>query len=50
MIVLRKIMRLPGDSRNKVLIRIIELIIMVIAVEFLFSGLKPILRDIFNIN
>jgi len=46
----RKIMRLLGDSGNKVLMRIMGLIVMVIAVEFLFSGLKPILRDIFNIN
>lgn len=45
-----KIMRLLGDSGNKVLMRIMGLIVMVIAVEFLFSGLKPILRDIFNIN
>jgi len=46
----RKIMRLIGDSGNKVLMRIMGLIVMVIAVEFLFSGLKPILRDIFNIT
>ncbi len=46
----RKIMRLLGDSGNKVLMRIMGLIVMVIAVEFLFSGLKPILRDIFNIS
>lgn len=45
----RKIMKLLGDSGNKVLMRIMGLIVMVIAVEFLFSGLKPILRDIFNI-
>jgi multiple antibiotic resistance protein len=46
----RRIMRLLGDSGNKVLMRIMGLIVMVIAVEFLFSGLKPILRDIFNLN
>ena len=46
----RRIMKLLGDSGNKVLMRIMGLIVMVIAVEFLFSGLKPILRDIFNIN
>jgi multiple antibiotic resistance protein len=46
----RKIMKLLGDSGNKVLMRIMGLIVMVIAVEFLFSGLKPIIRDIFNIS
>jgi len=45
----RQIMKLLGDSGNKVLMRIMGLIVMVIAVEFLFSGLKPIIRDIFNI-
>ncbi len=44
----RKVMRILGDSGNKVLMRIMGLIVMVIAVEFLFSGLKPILRDIFS--
>ena len=43
----RKVMRFLGESGNKVLMRIMGLIVMVIAVEFLFSGLKPILRDIF---
>ncbi len=42
----RKIIRRLGDSGNKVLTRIMGLIVMVIAVEFIFSGLKPILRDI----
>ena len=42
----RKIIRKLGDSGNKVLTRIMGLIVMVIAVEFIFSGLKPILRDI----
>ncbi len=46
----RKIMKLLGDSGNKVLMRIMGLIVMVIAVEFLFSGVKPIIRDIFNIS
>ncbi|MGA8265751.1 MAG: MarC family protein [Ignavibacteriaceae bacterium] len=46
----RKVMTFLGDSGNKVLMRIMGLIVMVIAVEFLFSGLKPILRDIFMLN
>lgn len=35
-----------GETGNKVLMRLMGLIVMVIAVEFLFSGLKPILIDI----
>lgn len=46
----RKIIRKLGDNGNKVLTRIMGLIVMVIAVEFIFSGLKPILRDILKIN
>jgi len=46
----RKVMRALGDSGNKVLMRIMGLIVMVIAVEFLFSGLKPIIRDILRLQ
>lgn len=46
----RKIIRKLGESGNKVLTRIMGLIVMVIAVEFVFSGLKPILRDILMIG
>ncbi len=46
----RKIMKILGDSGNKVLMRIMGLIVMVIAVEFFFSGLKPIIRDILKIH
>lgn len=35
-----------GPTGNKVMMRIMGLIVMVIAVEFFFSGLKPILIDI----
>ncbi len=44
----RKVIKFLGESGNKVLMRIMGLIVMVIAVEFFFSGLKPILRDIFT--
>jgi len=44
-----RINRFLGENGNKVLMRIMGLIVMVIAVEFLFSGLKPIIRDILNI-
>ncbi len=37
-----KISKRLGDTGNKVLMRLMGLIVMVIAVEFFFSGLKPI--------
>ena len=42
----RTVARVLGDSGNKVLLRLMGLITMVIAVEIFFSGLKPIIRDI----
>ena len=45
----QRVSRFLGDSGNKVLLRLMGLITMVIAVEFFFSGLKPILRDILMI-
>lgn len=45
-----RIMRIIGDDGNKVLMRLMGLIVMVIAVEFFFGGLKPILRDILMIK
>jgi multiple antibiotic resistance protein len=44
----RRVARVLGDSGNKVLLRLMGLITMVIAVEFFFSGLKPIVRDMLN--
>ena len=41
-----RITRLLGETGNNVLMRLMGLILMVIAVEFTFSGLKPILIDI----
>ncbi len=41
-----KISEKLGETGNKVLMRIMGLIVMVIAIEFFFSGLKPILVDI----
>lgn len=46
----KKIIAKLGKSGNKVLMRIMGLIVMVIAVEFFFGGLKPIIRDILNIQ
>lgn len=45
-----KIIKILGETGNKVLMRIMGLIVMVIAVEFFFSGLKPIVQDILNIQ
>lgn len=41
-----RITKLLGTTGNKILMRLMGLIVMVIAVEFFFSGLKPILIDI----
>lgn len=43
-----KIIKLLGETGNNVMMRLMGLIVMVIAVEFFFSGLKPILIDIFS--
>ncbi len=42
----RRIIKFLGDSGNKILMRIMGLIVMVIAVEFFFGGVKPIIQDI----
>ena len=41
-----KILKLLGNTGKNVLMRLMGLIVMVIAVEFFFSGLKPIVVDI----
>lgn len=41
-----KIIKVLGETGNNVLMRLMGLIVMVIAVEFFFSGLKPILAEI----
>lgn len=42
----RRLSSFIGETGNKVLMRIMGLIVMVVAVEFFFSGMKPILVDI----
>jgi multiple antibiotic resistance protein len=44
----KKIVGVLGDNGNKVLMRIMGLIVMVISVEFFFSGLKPFVVDILS--
>lgn len=41
-----KIMKILGETGNKIMMRLMGLIVMVIAVEFFFSGFKPILIGI----
>ncbi len=43
-----KITRFLGDTGNKIMLKLMGLIVMVIAVEFFFAGLGPILQGIFN--
>jgi len=43
-----KIIKFLGETGKNVMMRLMGLIVMVIAVEFFFSGLKPILLGIFN--
>ena len=44
-----KIINFLGEIGNNVMMRLMGLIVMVIAVEFFFAGLKPIMRDILNL-
>lgn len=41
----RQVLRALGHSGNKVLLRIMGLIVMAIAVEFFFNGLRPIVQS-----
>jgi multiple antibiotic resistance protein len=43
-----KIIKVLGQTGVNVMMRIMGLIVMVIAVEFFFSGLKPIIKDMFQ--
>lgn len=44
-----KITRFLGETGNKIMLKLMGLIVMVMAVEFFFAGLKPILQSIFPI-
>ena len=41
-----KLLEILGETGNNVMMRLMGLILMVIAVECFFSGLKPIMRDV----
>jgi multiple antibiotic resistance protein len=45
-----QVTRLIGENGNKVMLRLMGLIVMVIAVEFFFSGLTPIVREMLRVN
>ena len=45
----KQVTHIIGENGNKVMLRLMGLIVMVIAVEFFFAGLRPILRDILKI-
>jgi multiple antibiotic resistance protein len=42
----RQVMHALGSSGNKILLRLMGLIVMAIAVEFFFSGLRPIVQSL----
>ena len=46
----KQVTHLIGENGNKVMLRLMGLIVMVIAVEFFFGGLTPIIREIFKIQ
>ncbi|WP_347925648.1 MarC family protein [Pontimicrobium sp. SW4] len=43
-----RIIKILGETGINVMMRLMGLIVMVIAVEFFFSGLKPIMQEIIN--
>lgn len=44
-----RITKFLGATGNKIMLKLMGLIVMVIAVEFFLAGIKPVIRDIFNI-
>lgn len=43
-----RIIKILGETGNNVMMRLMGLIVMVIAVEFFFSGLKPVVLDMLH--
>lgn len=46
----KQVTHVIGENGNKVMLRLMGLIVMVIAVEFFFAGLTPIVRETLNIQ
>ncbi len=44
------IIKFLGETGNKIMLKLMGLIVMVIAVEFFFAGLTPIIREILMLN
>ncbi len=45
-----KITRIMGETGNKVMMKLMGLIVMVMAVEFFFTGIEPYVRSILMLN
>ncbi len=43
-----RITKIIGETGNRIMMRLMGLIVMVIAVEFFFSGLKPIVKEMLS--
>ena len=46
----KQVTHIIGENGNKVMLRLMGLIVMVIAVEFFFAGLTPIVKGMLNIR
>ncbi len=46
----KQVTHLIGENGNKVMLRLMGLIVMVIAVEFFFNGLTPIIREMLKVQ
>lgn len=46
----KQVTHVIGENGNKVMLRLMGLIVMVIAVEFFFAGLTPIVREMLDIR
>ena len=46
----KQVMHVIGENGNKVMLRLMGLIVMVIAVEFFFAGLTPIIQRMLKIQ
>ena len=46
----QRLTKIMGESAKKVMMRVMGLIVMMIAIEFFFNGLKPILQEILAAN
>jgi multiple antibiotic resistance protein len=45
-----RVVRFLGETGNKIMLKLMGLIVMVIAVEFFLAGIKPVIRDILGIT